>query len=181
LFADMEAAYDGLPDGVKDRVDGLTAVHDFGNFREGLRKRGATEEQIAEFNAKYPNPEHPVIRTHPETGRRSIYVNAAFTKRIVGMNADESTQLLSLLFRQAHLPEYQCRFRWQQHSVAFWDNRSSQHYAVSDYWPMTRTAERVTIVGDKPYFDPTSSREIPADRPFRGHVESLRAGKTVLY
>jgi taurine dioxygenase len=181
LFADMEAAYDGLPEHVKDRVDELTAVHDFGNFRAGMRKRGATEEEIAVFDAKYPNPEHPVIRTHPETGRRSIYVNAAFAQRIVGLEDEESRPLLDLLFRQAHLPEYQCRFRWQQHSIAFWDNRSSQHYAVSDYWPNSRSAERVTIMGEKPFFDPASPREIAADRPFRGHVETLRLGKAVSY
>jgi taurine dioxygenase len=181
LFADMESAYDGLPEHIKDRVDGLTAVHDFGNFRAGMRKRGASEEQIDAFNAKYPNPEHPVIRTHPETKRRSIYVNAAFTKHIVGVDEQESRSLLDLLFRQAHLPEYQCRFRWQQHSIAFWDNRSSQHYAVSDYWPNNRSAERVTIIGDKPVFDPTSSREVPADRPFRGHVESMRLSGSVSY
>ncbi|MBT7430778.1 MAG: taurine dioxygenase, partial [Ilumatobacter sp.] len=74
LFADMYAAYDGLPQRVRDRVDGLVARHDFAGFRRGLQRRGATDEEIAEFNATYPNPEHPVIRTHPETGRKAIYV-----------------------------------------------------------------------------------------------------------
>jgi taurine dioxygenase len=169
LFADMEAAYAGLPQRVKDRIDGLVAVHDFGNFRDGLRKKGATEAQIEAFNAQYPNPQHPVVRTHPETGRRSIYVNIAFTQRIVGLEKSESDELLQLLYRQAHIPEYQCRFRWQQHSMAFWDNRSSQHYAVSDYFPTRRCAERVTIIGDTPFFDPAST-SAPADPRFKGAV-----------
>jgi taurine dioxygenase len=168
LFADMEAAYDGLSDAVKERVNGLVAMHDFEAFRRGMRRKGASEETIAEFNAKFPDAYHPVIRTHPESGRRSIYVNIAFTKHIVGMDAAESRELLDLLFRTAHTPEYQCRFRWQKNSIAFWDNRASQHYAVSDYWPNVRAAERVTIIGDKPFFDPTQPWVAPSDRPFRG-------------
>jgi taurine dioxygenase len=168
LFADMEAAYDGLAREVKERVDGLVAMHDFESFCRGMRRKGASEETIAEFNSKYPDAYHPVIRTHPESGRRSIYVNIAFTKSIVGLEAGESRELLDLLFRQAHLPEYQCRFRWHQNSIAFWDNRSSQHYAVSDYWPNLRCAERVTIVGEKPFFDPAIPWVVPVDRPFKG-------------
>ena len=148
LFADMYAAYDGLPQRVRDRVDGLVARHDFAGFRRGLQRRGATDEEIAEFNATYPNPEHPVIRTHPETGRKAIYVNAGFTQEIIGIDPEESRELLDLLYRQAAFPEYQVRFRWENNSVAFWDNRSCQHYAVSDYWPNVRKAERVTIIGD---------------------------------
>ena len=170
LFADMEAAYHGLPDAVKDRVDGQIAMHDFENFRRGLRAKGATDEEIAAFDAQYPNAFHPVVRTHPESGRRSIYVNVAFTKYIVGMEPAESVELLTLLYRQAAIPEYQCRFRWQQYSVAFWDNRACQHYAVSDYWPNRRCAERVTVAGDTPLFDPSSPRMLPGNLPFRGQV-----------
>ena len=90
------------------------------------------------------------MRTHPETGRRGLYVNAAFTQSIDGMEAEESAKLLRLLYRQAGIPEYQCRFRWEQNSVAFWDNRSVQHYAAFDYHPNVRRVERVTIIGDKP-------------------------------
>ncbi len=172
LFADMEAAYAGLPQRIKDRIDGLVAVHDFGNFRAGLRRKGATEEQIDAFNARYPNPEHPVVRTHPETGRRSIYVNIAFTQYIVGLEKSESDELLQLLYRQAHIPEYQCRFQWQQHSMAFWDNRAAQHYAVSDYFPNRRSAERVTIIGDQPFFEPSSASAV-ADPRFQGAVGRL--------
>jgi taurine dioxygenase len=127
------------------------AVHDFAHFRRGLRKAGKSEAEIEAFNRAYPEVEHPVVRTHPETGERGLYVNAAFTQGIVGMGKAESDALLKHLYAQAAIPEHQCRFRWKAHSVAFWDNRSSQHYAVSDYWPAVRRMERVTIVGGRPY------------------------------
>lgn len=150
LFADMYAAYDGLKDEVKARIDGAVAVHDFAHFRLGMRKRGLSEEQIQAFNDKYPMVEHPVVRTHPETGRKCLYVNAAFTQHIVGMEKAQSDALLAHLYAQAAIPEYQCRFRWEKNSIAFWDNRASQHYAASDYFPAVRRMERVTVIGDRP-------------------------------
>lgn len=150
LFADMAAAYDGLPDGVKAEIDGLMAVHDFAYFRRGMRRAGKSEEEIEAFNRAYPAVEHPIVRTHPETGRKGLYVNAAFTQHIVGMDKARSDALLRRLYAQAAIPEYQCRFRWSGDAIAFWDNRSSQHYAVSDYWPAVRRMERVTIIGDRP-------------------------------
>lgn len=150
LFADMYAAYDGLTDEVKDRIEGRTAIHDFEYFRAGMRKRGKSEAEIEAFNKAYPPAEHPVVRTHPETGKKGIYINAAFTKHIVGMDPAESKSLLKHLYAQAAIPEYQCRFRWTVNALAFWDNRASQHYAASDYWPAVRRMERVTIIGDKP-------------------------------
>ena len=150
LFADMYAAYEGLTDEVKARIDGAVAVHDFTHFRRGMRKRGVSEAEIEAFDKAYPKVEHPVVRTHPETGRRGLYVNAAFTLSIVGLDEDASAALLRHLYAQAAIPEYQCRFRWEANSIAFWDNRSSQHYAASDYFPAVRRMERVTIVGDRP-------------------------------
>ncbi len=146
LWADMGAAYDGLPEDIRARIEGLVAVHDwvhtFGrNMEEGLRDQ---------LRVTFPPMEHPVVRTHPETGRRTLFVNAAFTTRIVGLDADESADLLGFLYRQAAYPEYQCRFRWAAGSVAFWDNRATQHYAASDYAPQPRQMERVTLVGDRP-------------------------------
>jgi taurine dioxygenase len=91
------------------------------------------------------------VRTHPETGRKAIYVNAAFTVEILGLDKARSDALLKHLYAQAAIPEYQCRFRWETNSIAFWDNRASQHYAASDYWPAVRRMERVTIVGDRPH------------------------------
>jgi taurine dioxygenase len=150
LFADMYAAYDGLSDEIKAKIEGAYAVHDFAHFRKLLVKQGKTPEEVEAFNKLYPMMEHPVVRTHPETGRKAIYVNVAFTQHIVGMDKAESDVLLKHLYAQAAIPEYQCRFRWQPHSIAFWDNRASQHYAASDYWPAVRRMERVTILGDRP-------------------------------
>jgi len=150
LFANMEAAYDDLDDATKEKIDGAVAVHDFGYFRTMMQKRGMSPEEIEDFNLQYPTPVHPVVRTHPESGRKSIYVNMAFTQYIEGMDREESDQLLAFLYSRASIPEYQCRFQWKANSLAFWDNRAAQHYAVSDYWPALRRMERVTIIGDQP-------------------------------
>jgi len=151
LFSDMYAAYDNLPEDIKEMIDGKTAIHDFAHFRVSMRNRGASEEEIEAMNKKYPMVEHPVVRTHPETGRKGLYVNVAFTQHIVGMEKEKSDALLAYLYAQAAIPEYQCRFRWKANSLAFWDNRACQHYAASDYWPAVRRMERATIIGDRPY------------------------------
>jgi taurine dioxygenase len=95
--------------------------------------------------------EHPVVRTHPETGRKTLFVNRSFTQHIVVLDSEESTELLDLLYYQSTFTESQCRWRWQPGDVAFWDNRATQHYASSDYYPNRRVMERVTIRGDRPY------------------------------
>jgi taurine dioxygenase len=150
LFADMYAAYDGLPDDIKSKIEGMTAVHDALMFRTRMRTQGASPEEIRDAKKEFPPAEHPIVRTHPQTGRRALYVNPAFTRYIVGMENRNSHALLRVLYAQSAVPEYQCRFRWQANSIAFWDNRCTQHYAVSDYWPATRRMERATIVGDRP-------------------------------
>ncbi|MET7640990.1 TauD/TfdA family dioxygenase [Streptomyces sp. NPDC005438] len=147
MWADMGAAYDNLPPEVRERVDGLRAVHD---FLPGFA-RFAAPEQLARFQEEFPPVEHPVVRVHPETGRRTLFVNVSFTTRIVGLEREESDRLLRQLFQQAHLPEVQVRYRWRPGDIAFWDNRATQHYAVNDYAPHRRVAERVAIVGDRPY------------------------------
>jgi taurine dioxygenase len=146
LFADMYAAWDGLPDDVKARVEKRTATHDF-TQSFGL---GLSPEKLAEAQRQFPAVEHPIARTHPETGRKALYVNALFTRGFAWLPGAEGRELLDLLCRQASVPEYQCRFRWQPDSLAFWDNRAVQHYAASDYWPERRVMERVTIIGDRP-------------------------------
>lgn len=146
LFADMNAAWEGLSDEVKERIDGRTAVH---SFTHSFGKR-MSAEQLDKMREKYPDAVHPVVRTHPETGAKSIYVNIAFATHIEGMDDEEGQRLLRHLYRQARVPEYQCRFRWRENSVAFWDNRAVQHYAAFDYKPHTRRVERVTIAGDRP-------------------------------
>ncbi|MEU8875516.1 TauD/TfdA family dioxygenase [Streptomyces javensis] len=147
MWADMAAAYDNLPAEVKERVDGATAVHDV--IPGFVRFYGP--ERLAPFQEMFPPVEHPVVRTHPETGRRMLFVNTSFTTRITGMEREESDRLLSFLCRQAHVPEYQVRFHWQPGDIAFWDNRATQHYAVNDYAPHRRVAERVAIEGDRPF------------------------------
>ncbi|MCZ6887153.1 MAG: TauD/TfdA family dioxygenase [Gammaproteobacteria bacterium] len=150
LFADMEAAYENLDDATKQQIDGRYALHDHHPFRRGMRARGVSEDEIEATREKYPVARHPIVRTHPESGRKSLYVNATFTRQIDGMEKTESDELLQRLYRQASIPEHQCRFRWRKHSIAFWDNRSTQHYAAADFFPMRRYMERVTVVGDVP-------------------------------
>lgn len=150
LFANMEAAYDALPEATKARLDGLVAVHDNTPFLEGMRKRGASEAEIEARRAQFPPMRHPVVRTHPVSSRKSLYVNSAFTRYIEGMPKAESDALLAQLYQQANIPDYQCRFRWRADSLAFWDNRGAQHYAAADYYPAVRKMERVTIIGDRP-------------------------------
>lgn len=150
LFADMYLAYEGLADEIKERIEGRVAVHDFPHIRRNFRRKGVSEAEIEAFEKTYPKVEHPVVRTHPVTGRKALYVNAAFTQSIVGLEPDESDALLKGLYAQAAIPEYQCRFRWRKNSIAFWDNRACQHYAASDYFPAVRRMERVTVVGDRP-------------------------------
>jgi taurine dioxygenase len=150
MWSDQVAAYDGLSPAMKEWVCSLTAIHDGSGFAKYL---GISNE---EWWKRFPLQEHPVVRTHPETGERALYVNCSFTRSIKGLSKKESDWLLAHLYAQAATPEYQVRFRWEENSIAFWDNRSCQHYAVADYAPAMRHVERVTVVGDKPYFDPTS-------------------------
>ena len=103
------------------------------------------------MRAEHPTVEHPIVRTHPETGRKTLYVNSSFTRGIVGMEQEEANRLLTRLYRQATIVDTQCRFRWKPGSLAFWDNRATQHVVSNDFLPAKRVMERVTVVGDKPY------------------------------
>lgn len=144
MWADAAAAYAGLPQAVKDRIDGLEAEHDI------VRSFGGrvSEEKKAQLARDFPPVRHPVVRTHPETGEKILYVNYTFTTRILGVPEEESDSLLRLLFDRIKVPEYQVRFRWTPNAIGIWDNRSTQHYAVGDYWPEHRVLERVTVSGD---------------------------------
>jgi taurine dioxygenase len=146
LWLDAAAAYDGLPDDVKERIDGMTAVHDW-RHSFGL---AMPQEVRDELDPLFPAPEHPIVRVHPETGRKTLFVNAVFTHHIVGLPDDESDALLGRLFHETRRPEFQCRFRWTPGAVAFWDNRATMHYASSDYHPQRRTMDRISIQGDVP-------------------------------
>lgn len=146
LFANMYAAYDALSAPIKRLLSGLTALHDGEQYYRN--RYGSTSMR----DKQYPSAEHPVIRTHPITGRQALYVNEGFTTRIKGIQVAESDALLSFLFKHCARPDFHCRFRWRANSVAFWDNRCTQHLAIWDYYPQTRHGYRVTIKGDKPYY-----------------------------
>lgn len=148
LFCNMALAYEGLSPAMKDWLCTLTAEHDI--LASG-RTDGVDVERVRKL---FPLVEHPLIRTHPETGERAVYVNRTFTSGINGLSKKESDWLLDHLCALPGIPEYQCRFRWEPNSIAFWDNRATQHYASTDYLPAARHMERVTIIGDKPFFKP---------------------------
>ncbi len=151
VFADMSAAYENLPDEMKAKIDGRVGVNDTMAYRAAMIARGDTPEEMADYDRLYPPMEHPLVRTHPETGQKVLYAARPFTRIIKGMSQADSDTILEYLFSQASTPEYQCRFRWKKNSIAFWDNRVCQHYAVSDYFPAVRKMERVTIAGDRPF------------------------------
>jgi taurine dioxygenase len=146
----MEAAYEGLSPVFRKMIDGLLAVHDFKNFRTLYTRSDEDQAKLRRMEELFPNPTHPVVRTHPANGRKSIYVNPQFTLHIEGMAPMESRAILEVLFAQAHVPEYQFRVRWMPGTIVFWDNRSTQHYAANDYHPQRRRMERTAVVGDVP-------------------------------
>jgi taurine dioxygenase len=147
LFASMYAAYEALSDRMKTYLEGMTALHDGEHVYRGL----FTEQYGLADKPTYPHAEHPVVRTHPVTGRKGLYVNAGFTRSLVGVPRDESDAILRYLYQHMENPLFQCRFRWRDNSIAFWDNRCAQHRAMWDYWPHTRSGHRVTVKGDRPY------------------------------
>ena len=165
-FANMYAAYDNLSEPMKRYVEGLVAVHDVTRSLE-LAVRGANSDfDIDEMRRRLPPVEHPVVRTHPDTGRPLLYVNAASTAYLQGVSHKESESMLEQLYAQAHSPELQCRVRWHEGDIVFFDNRCTQHYAVPDY-AERRVMHRVTIKGSRPFFSPkcddAGSGQMPSD------------------
>lgn len=151
LFSDMVAAYEGLSDHIKLLIDGLEAVHDYPHHRARFLHTAEGREHLAKMEKKFPNPTHPVVRDHPVTGKKALYVNPAFTQKIVGMKDDESRAVLDLLYEQAHCPEYQFRVRWSPGMITMWDNASVQHYAANDFYPHHRRMYRVSTEGERPF------------------------------
>jgi taurine dioxygenase len=146
MFANMYAAYNALSEPMRQLLEGCTAIHD--SNKAHPYRHNATDRADIQF----PKSEHPVIRTHPVTGRKALYVNRGFTTHIPQLKKQESAALLEMLYRHVETPEFMCRFKWQPDSIAFWDNRSAQHHALWDYFPERRYGHRVTICGDKPFF-----------------------------
>lgn len=150
LFANMHLAYETLSDGMKRLLDGLVAVNssaraDVTRTREDRVRASPTANSEKVFTA-----EHPVVRTHPETGRKALYVNVAHTARFKDMTEEESAALLGYLCRHQVRPEFTCRFGWEAGSIAFWDNRATQHNPINDYHGLRRVMHRITLAGDKP-------------------------------
>lgn len=150
LFANMYLAYESLSAGMRRVLDGLVAVNssakaDTTKTREDRMRDGANPAARKEYIA-----EHPVVRTHPETGRKALYINGGHTLRFKDMTEEESAPLLNFLFAHQTRPEFTCRFRWQAGSLAFWDNRCAQHNPINDYHGFRRVMHRVTLAGDKP-------------------------------
>ncbi|MEH0198394.1 TauD/TfdA family dioxygenase [Caulobacter sp. CCNWLY153] len=141
VFASMYAAYDTLSDRMKAYLEGLTAVHDANPIYKAL---------FPDIDRQYNRTAHPVVRTHPVSGRKSLFVNPSYTTHIVGLPKAESAAILGYLYHHAGNPDFQVRFRWRPNSVAFWDNRCTWHQAIWDYFPDVRSGFRVTIAGDRP-------------------------------
>jgi taurine dioxygenase len=158
MWVNMVEAYQQLPEDIKLKIAPLRARH---SIESSFGAAMPIEKRLA-LKAQYPDAEHPVVRTHPDTGEKVLFVNGSFTTHFTNYNtpanvrfgqdkAPGASQLLNYLISQACIPEYQVRFRWKKNSVAFWDNRSTQHYAVMDYPPCHRKMERTAIIGDLPY------------------------------
>lgn len=146
MFSNMYSAYNELSDKYKSLLDGLIAIHESEHLYSGrYEDRGVNRNNI-----KTPVANHPLIRTHPITGKKAIYVNRTFTTGIEGMNKNESSSILEFLFDHCEHVNFQIRYRWNKNDMAFWDNRCTMHRAIWDYWPNERKGRRVTIKGDKP-------------------------------
>lgn len=153
LWASLTAAYASLPAGQQAYLETLTAVHtwEISGWTEYLLRKDASGEELRAARAKYPPVEHPVVRVHPVTGKKILYVNPTFTSHIKGLKRADSDALLTQLFGLARIPEFQARLRWQPGTLAVWDNRSTQHYAVGDYFPQHRRLHRITITAQKTF------------------------------
>ena len=152
MWASMTALYEALSPSMQKMLEGLRAVHSIAVFaNSGNYETSQDAERMMEVLKLYPPQSHPVIRTHPETGKKALFVNATFTTHIEGLPLDESAAILKFLAEKVKTPEFQVRFKWEKGSVAIWDNRATQHYAVADYYPQYRRMHRITINGDVPY------------------------------
>ena len=152
MWANAYAAYEGLSDRMQRYLDGLVAVHTSGQVRfdKLYEKADGRRGKATQKSEERAPVEHPVVRTHPVTGRKALYVNSIFTRRIRGMSKKESQAVLDFLYDHIATPEFTCRFHWRKNSVAFWDNRCTQHYAIADYGGAHRLMHRVTVNDDRP-------------------------------
>jgi len=151
LFANQYLAYDSLSDGMKALLAPLKAINISGKGRVQKTRTDMMKHASAGLKGDELESCHPVIRTHPETGRKALYVNVAHTVRFDGMTEEESAPILEFLFEHQIQPEFTCRFRWSEGAVAFWDNRAAMHYPINDYHGYRRLMHRITLIGDRPF------------------------------
>ena len=148
LWASMSAAYDALPNGWKEQLEGLEAIHDMGTFRNDFYKEGGIDSVNSALK-KVGSAVHKIIETHPISGLKYLNVNQSFTRNIINESQGPSDHILQFLYQHISKPEFQVRFHWEDNSIAIWDNRITQHYAVCDYLPELRHMQRVTVINDK--------------------------------
>lgn len=153
IWASLTKAWESLPPAFQAYLETLTAVHtwEISGWTEYLLRKDASGEELKAARAKYPPVEHPVVRVHPVTGKKILYVNPTFTSHIKGLKRSASDALLTQLFDLARVPEFQARLQWQPGTLAVWDNRSTQHYAVGDFFPQHRKLHRITITAEKTF------------------------------
>lgn len=172
LWASMTAAYEGLSPTMQAMLTGLEVVHDNSSFIEAARWKTkssggqggdekAVDELMDRLAAEYPPVVHPLVRTHPDTGRRSLFLGGGFMRRIVGLHDDESRAILELLARHIDDARYHVRWRWTPGDLAIWDERSTNHRSAGDHFPQHRSIRRIEIAGSRPFFDP---ERVPAAR-----------------
>jgi len=170
LFSDSHACYLGLPDALKQRIEYLQGINDYRNFLLA-RRPGLPEDLVETIKKEIPfGVSHPLLRTHPETGKTALYIHGGFLRHDSlydvrtgeTLEKSESEAIVAQLLQQHARPEYTCRFHWGPGSIAFWDNRAVQHYATSDYYPHRRLLRRVTVSGDKPFYAPHASETAEA-------------------
>lgn len=150
LFANMHMAYESLSSGMQRLLEGLTAVNSAGKDIAAATRADRIRERPGDVGDSVPTAEHPLVRTHPETGLKALYVNPGHTVRIGGLSEPESAPILDYLYAHQTRAEFTCRFRWRVGSLAFWDNRAAQHYPLNDYHGYRRAMQRITLAGDRP-------------------------------
>ena len=161
VWASTTTAHDGLSATMQEMIAGLEVVHDNSRFIETSIRKTASQtdgqdqgDLFARLRTEYPPVVHPLVRTHPDTGRRALFLGGNFMRHIVGLHPDESAALLDLLVRHINDARYQCRWRWTPGDLAIWDERSTNHRNAADHFPQARSIRRIEIVGTRPYFDP---------------------------